>query len=123
MPGSFEAGGLTSQHSKRINPNVAVNDWFRFSVVWGLAASEREELMENVQFPALSLRGQIYHLQMHPSSGQTRGHTRNLAQHVAGILPRPPAARDMTHIEREHQRLCEFFLHLLQLHTGNVIYM
>lgn len=25
--------------------------------------------MENMQFPALSLRGQIYHLQMHPSSG------------------------------------------------------
>lgn len=69
MPGSLEAGGLKGQHSRRISPNIVVNDCFTFSVAWGLAAGEREELIENMQFPALPLRGQIYHLQMHPSSG------------------------------------------------------
>lgn len=54
MPGSFEAGGLKGQHSKRRNPNTVVNDCFTFSVVRGLAAGEREELTENMQFPALS---------------------------------------------------------------------
>lgn len=68
MPGSFEAGGLKGQHSRRINSNIVVNDCFPFSVVWGLAAREEEEPTENMQFPALSLRGQIYHLQMRPSS-------------------------------------------------------
>jgi len=43
MPGSFEAGGHKGQHSKRINPNIAVNDCFTFPVVWGLAVGEREE--------------------------------------------------------------------------------
>lgn len=55
MPGSFEAGGLKVQHSKRINPNIVVNDCCTFSVVWGLAAGERERLTKHTQFPALSL--------------------------------------------------------------------
>lgn len=36
MLGSFEAGGLKGQHSKRINPNVVVNGCFTIPVVWGL---------------------------------------------------------------------------------------
>lgn len=89
MPESFEAGSLKGQHSKRINPNIVVNDCFTSSVVWRLAAGEREELIENKQFPALSLRGQIYHLQMHPSlSGQSN---KRLHQE-----PGPPCSRGFT---------------------------
>lgn len=97
MPGSFEAGGLKGKHSKRINRNTVANDCFTFSVVWGLAAGEREELTENTQYAALSLRGQIYHLQMHPGSGgwsNKRLHQEPVPTR-GRVLPSPPAARHM----------------------------